>query len=119
MGALLLARSNGGGLRSVSGFSRLQPWMSMATRPVTLTASTQKTASLRRERRWLCCSNSEPLGTNGLGLFINVQCRCGLDFEEFWFSVFRREIFPRKISQRFKLVLFERPGNNPFRVGQP
>ena len=35
-----------------------------------LTASTQNTASLRRERRALCCSSSEPLGTNGFGLFI-------------------------------------------------
>src|SRR5882724_140340 len=54
------------------GCSRLQPWMSMATRPVTLTASTQPTAMRRRKRRWLCCSSKEPLGTNGFGLFMGL-----------------------------------------------
>ena len=46
--------------------------MSKAMRPTTLIASTQNTATFTRERRLLCCSNKEPWGTNGLGLFIDL-----------------------------------------------
>src|SRR5260221_916482 len=60
-----------GGLFSASVFSRLQPWMSIAVRPQTPKASTQKTASFMRERR-LSCSSSEPWGTNGFGLFMGL-----------------------------------------------
>ena len=56
----------------VSTCSRLQPWMSMAIRPATPTTSTQSTASFDGERRLLCCSNREPLGTNGFELFIDL-----------------------------------------------
>src|SRR5208337_3752729 len=83
--AVVFVSARGNGFDSSVGFSRLQPWMSMATRPVTLTASTQKTASLRRERRWLCCSSSEPLGTNGFGLFIGLAPGRGFVFFEVCF----------------------------------
>src|ERR1039458_6617959 len=79
--ARALVSTGGSAFNSSDGFSRLQPWMSMATRPVTLTASTQKTASLMRERRWLCCSSSEPLGTNGFGLFITLLAQMRPLFE--------------------------------------
>jgi hypothetical protein len=58
-----------------AGFSGLQPWISMTTKPVTLTASAQPTAIFKRDRRRLCCSSSEPFGTNGFGLFISLAQR--------------------------------------------
>src|SRR6516164_8797670 len=80
------------------GFSRLQPWISMATRPVTLTASTQNTASLRRERRWLCCSSSEPLGTNGFGLFIMLLAQMRPGSRSVFGFEFGARNFPSKNS---------------------
>ncbi len=55
-----------------AGGVRLQPSISIAARPATLKASTQNTASFKRERRLLCCSRIEPLGTNGFGLFMSL-----------------------------------------------
>src|SRR5476649_1073174 len=53
--------------------SRLQPWMeSMATRLVTLTASTHDTPTFMRERRLFCSSSSEPWGTNGFVFFMGM-----------------------------------------------
>ena len=78
-------KSGGGVLPWSVGASRLQPSMSMATRAQTLTASTQPTVIFKRERRTLCCSSSEPLGTNGFGLFILFGANAS------WFS--RRFLF--------------------------
>src|SRR5690349_3318941 len=50
--------------------SRLQPWISMATRPAVPITDMHSTASFNRERRLLASSNREPWGTNGFGLFI-------------------------------------------------
>ena len=62
---------------------------------MTLTASTQNTATLTRERRLLCSSNKEPWGTNGLGLFIDLALIASFR-DEVGLMSFRPRSFPLK-----------------------
>ena len=91
--------SGDGAVMSVGVVSpRLQPPISMATRPTTLTASTQETPSFRRERRWLWLSSREPFRWNGLGLFIGLA-RVRPFFEVcYMFLSFPLRNFPSKNS---------------------
>jgi len=58
-----------------------------------------------RERRLLCCSNREPLGTNGFGLFIDLALIAS--FLRGWLIFSAAKIFRRQISRRgFKFILF-------------
>ena len=80
------------------GVLRSQPWMSMPTRPSTLTASTQETPILSWERRRLCCSSREPWGRNGFGLFIGLaQLRPFVEVL-FLFLILTPQNFPSKNS---------------------
>src|SRR5271154_7028424 len=80
--------------------------MSMAMRPVTLTAITQKTPSFMRERRLLCSSRSEPLGTNGFGLFIDLALVASFLRGLFFSSIFGFDFYAAKSSlEKFRNVL--------------
>src|ERR1039458_5522068 len=82
--------------------------MSIAVRPTTPTRSTQNTPSFMREWRLLCCSNREPLGTNGFGLFIDLALIAS--FLRGWLIFFAA----KKINQpRRKDAISAKSMNNP------
>src|SRR6185369_8415595 len=80
---------------SAGGVSRRQPSMSMAIRPHTLIAKVQNTASLTRDRR-LCCSSSEPWGTNGFGWFMDLARLASFLRGQFFWLIVPRQNFPSK-----------------------